>query len=714
MAKLLANPLGDIRAEADHAMLDKAFYETPDYLSLLESDDKVVVVGRRGTGKSALTYRLFEQWTAPKGSILVLVAPDEHHTLALAPLIAKTGAKFLSIRASSRLLWRYGLMVEVAQQLSSRYKAKEVIAASEILSKHLKNWGRADQPFFEKMRFLLKRHMPMSVPPEDVIGLLSDALEVSQIERALKSVMTAGNSAHILVDRLDEGFDPDSSNVAFIDGAITAAIDISTAFKGIIKPLVFLRDNIFRAVAHYDQDFTRNIEGQTLRLHWDVNNLFYLVCNRLRAAFGDETQNNKRLWNKYVSHELQGDDGFRQCLKFTLYRPRDILILLNSAFENSSKRDLTAALATISIADLEKSAKTISVNRLDDLYKEYKHIFPSIENAIGAFSNMAPELLIPQALKILSEILEAPRLSLDTAVELAIFSQPEDLLRALYGVGFFGIFDTASGSYMFSHDGRRPEAEFEPNQRLLVHPCYWMALGLTRNSLSPEESTEINDEYEIKVASLTPQLRNAKLGRLIEEYKQIEIGLPGATEFEQWCVDALRICFAGRLSNIELHPNKDAVNRRDVVGTNLAQTSFWKRIETDYSSRQIVFEVKNYDPPTLEDYRQVQAYLSGRYGNLAFLICRGWNVNLEKDKELSWVRSIYSDHKKVIIKLPAKFIADVLSKLRNPQKHDAGDLALSTVLDTYERLYFGQQSGGTKPRRRSASSASSASSAKNK
>ena len=56
--KMLSNPLGDVRAEVDHAMLSKAFLETPDYLTLLESDEKVVVVGRRGTGKSALTYKL--------------------------------------------------------------------------------------------------------------------------------------------------------------------------------------------------------------------------------------------------------------------------------------------------------------------------------------------------------------------------------------------------------------------------------------------------------------------------------------------------------------------------------------------------------------------------------------------------------------------------------------------------------------------------------
>ncbi|CAA2108239.1 P-loop ATPase, Sll1717 family [Variovorax paradoxus] len=692
MAKTLTNPLGDIRAEADHAMLSRAFYETPDYLSLLESDDKVVVVGRRGTGKSALTYRLQKQWSDPKASVLILVEPEEHHTLALAPLIARTGSRFLSIRGSCRLIWRYGLMLEIAQKLSSRYKTKESITQSEILAKHLKDWGRADLSFFEKIRSLLKRLITPAVTPDEAIGILVDALEEKAIERELKSILNnATYKVHVLVDRLDEGFDPDNSNVAFIDGALNAAIDVSTAFKGAIKPLVFLRDNIFRAVAHYDQDFTRNIEGQTLRLHWDATNLFYLVCNRIRSAFADTTQNNKRLWSRYTAHDLQGDDGFRQCLKFTLYRPRDILILLNSAFENASKRDLSAAVTTISLEDLEKSAKTISTNRLDDLHKEYRHIFPSIDSSISVFANRSPEVPLAEACELLMEVLGNPK-SLESSTELAIFSQPEDLIRALYGIGFFGMFDAGSGSYVFSHDGRRPETEFQPGQKLLIHPCYWMALNLTRSTLNPDEATDINDEYEIKVASVTPELRNQRLGRLITEYSNIPAGTDGAVEFEQWCLDALKICFAGRLDNIALHPNKDSVNRRDIVGTNLAQTGFWNRIQSDYSTRQVIFEIKNYEGPTLEDYRQTLSYLSGPYGNLGFIISRDWNANLEKDRDLTWVRSIYYEHKKVIVRLSGKFISDILGKLRNPQKHDAGDRALFSLLDDYERLYFSQPS----------------------
>jgi hypothetical protein len=42
-----------------------------------------------------------------------------------------------------------------------------------------------------------------------------------------------------------------------------------------------------------------------------------------------------RAWNRFAKTELQGADGFSECLKRTLYRPRDILELLNHAAQTA-------------------------------------------------------------------------------------------------------------------------------------------------------------------------------------------------------------------------------------------------------------------------------------------------------------------------------------------------------------------------------------------
>ena len=698
-APVISNPLGDVRAEADHAMLSQAFFETPDYLTLLDSHDKIVVVGRRGTGKSALTYKLQKQWSSVKTNTVILINPDEHHTLALRPWISKLGTNFLLIKASSRLLWRYGLLLATAQSLSTKFKIKDAISSSPILMTHLHRWGKSETAFFDKLRALMKLHLSESIEIDEVIGHLADVLQLAQIEKELQRVIPQDHQIKILLDRLDEGFEPDLHGIAFVDGMVTAAIDVSTSFRGKIRPIVFLRDNIFRAVAHYDQDYSRNIEAFTLRLHWDVNTLFYFVSNRLRTAFKDSLENNKRLWNKYSEYDLHGDEGFKKCLSLTLYRPRDILILLNSAFEAAKRRIPNQIPTTIAISDLESSAKTISSNRLDDLCKEYRHIFASIDAVTAIFANGNPELSVSETCQLLDQVLASPPVSIQAQQELAILQQPIELIRSLYSIGFFGVHDSISGTFLFCHDGKKPDVNLRLEDKVLIHPCYWMALSLSRSTLNPDEAAEINDEYEIKVQSITPQIRQARLGKIMSDLVSIPEGVSGAAEFEHWCLEACRICFAGRLDNIDLHPNKNSTNRRDIVGTNLGNSVFWKRVQQDYGTRQVIFEVKNYGHLTQDDYRQVLAYLSGQYGNLAFLISKDHTTDLERDKELAWFKGIYNDRKKMIIKLTGKHLSQLLSKNRNPQKYDAADQSLSKLLDTYERLYLGQSSGRSKKKK---------------
>lgn len=73
----MINLFGDVRAERDHDMLDKSFHESQNYRTLYESHDRFVVVGRRGTGKSALTYRLSKDWAARKFSTIVIAPKNK-------------------------------------------------------------------------------------------------------------------------------------------------------------------------------------------------------------------------------------------------------------------------------------------------------------------------------------------------------------------------------------------------------------------------------------------------------------------------------------------------------------------------------------------------------------------------------------------------------------------------------------------------------------
>lgn len=259
-------------------------------------------------------------------------------------------------------------------------------------------------------------------------------------------------------------------------------------------------------------------------------------------------------------------------------------------------------------------------------------------------------------------------------------------------MGFAGTHDENSNTFTFCHDGRQPDREFTLNDRILVHPCYWIALNLSRNALAADEAEQINDEYEIKVTSVSPQIRAQRIGTLIANVGNIDEGRDQADDFEEWALIAIQTVFAGHLSNVERKVNGNAVQRRDIVGTNLAKSSAWSRIEKDYPVRQVVFDAKNYQSVGRDEYRQMSTYLNGPYGRLGFLVTRDADESMRAGAELDWVREIYNTENKLIIRLSYKFFLRLLGKLRNPKKHDAVDLALAGLLDTYERRYLSLQS----------------------
>lgn len=56
-------------------MLEVAFCETPDCRTLVESTDRPIVVGRRGTGKSALCYQLAKYWKKGINTTVITLIP---------------------------------------------------------------------------------------------------------------------------------------------------------------------------------------------------------------------------------------------------------------------------------------------------------------------------------------------------------------------------------------------------------------------------------------------------------------------------------------------------------------------------------------------------------------------------------------------------------------------------------------------------------------
>jgi len=687
MKDMKGNALGDITAEKDHRMLQEAFWETPDYKTIIDSSDRSVIVGRRGTGKSALTYKLNQFWESLPKSHVITIKPEEDQIIGLRDIINLFGDKFTHIKAGAKIIWRYAIYMEIISWFASHYKYKKDLDVRKVKS-HISFWSTTGGSITFKTRKKLTSVLDKNLSPQSLVANLVESLSISVLEDAIaKAIDSSKVSIYILVDSVDEGYSPDNLGIALVDGFLQAIIDINSPIDRRLHGLMFIRDNIYRSIALFDHDFTRNIEAYTLRLHWDEYHLFNLVCNRLKVAFNDSTENSTKLWNKYTARELQGKEGFKRALRLTLYRPRDILVLLNNAYLHANGQDRKEII----LEDIDHSSKSISEHRLNDLHKEYDAIFPSLDLFTKSFTGSSPYLTYTTSSERILPVLEEDSHRVDKQKDIVIFESPFQVMQRLYSVGFIGIKDVNSSSYIFSHDGRAPNKDIAVDSKFLVHPCYWLALNISEQVLNPEETEEIYDEYDIEISSISEEQRNKRIGYLLANIATIPLGQKGAYDFESWCFDVIRIIFAGALCNIEIHPNKNGLQQRDIIATNLCTIPVWKRIFNDYKSRQIVFEIKNIRELGSDEYRQINTYLSGTYGNCGFIICRDNEDNLTSGKDLNWAREMYYEQNKIIVKLSEKFLTKYLSKQRkqyNIQKHDEVSIALNKLIDRYIRQYL--------------------------
>jgi|GEM_PF-324838 len=688
---IVGNVLGSGRAEADAAMLAEAFVETADYRALVHTRDFNHVVGRRGTGKSALFQKTKDFFREDQNTFLLAFTPKEHETLALQSVLNETRGEYRSGRAILRLVWKLDILLSVFEA-AHHYKLSRIPEYSYIQTYKDVHPVLAAPAGAQRCAAILRKFTRDAGSPTEIPAKIATELRASWLEDNVRAMLTAtGRSSFVLWDGLDEGWVPDQLATAILGGLAAAVADFADSKIG-IHGILFVRDNMFRALAHFDSDFSRHIEGNTLRLNWDEHSLLHLVTNRLRVAFDlRNVESDVRVWNRFVGRGLQGQDGFEACLRHTLYRPRDLLVLLNSAFVLAVRQGRSQIIDD----DIVSTSRGISVDRLDDLFKEYDTVLPGLRLFVRVFENKPAFNLYADVLRLIEDAMNSQPYDSRQAADFALLGSPREVFLALYSVGFLGLKDATGDRYHFSHDGAPANIlEIEPQRAVAIHPCYWRALSAVAEV--GDDGILIETDDEVEEPGMVPQsperiaivqdLRIKRLGQVLEELPQIEIGRPGYAKFEEWVLRAFQMLFAGKLMNVEFKANSGNVQQRDIVATNVAQSGFWHRVREDYETRQVTIEVKNFVEIGRDDFRQALSYMSRQYGRFAVIVYRTESEGMT-DRERGWIREIWQEHERMVFTLPISIIRRCVSKLRTVRKHDYGDAILSRRLDTFERSY---------------------------
>ncbi|NGO74970.1 hypothetical protein G6045_04600 [Streptomyces sp. YC504] len=469
---------GHDEAEQDMAngLLRAGFLQTAAYDAAV-SGRKMLIIGRKGSGKSAICVHLGAEGGHAGAS--VTITPDD----AAGDEIRRFELQGLTGDTAKSLIWRYVFAVHAARHLTSH--AREAHGRREPdsvkdLRKFLRDNGElpgtrlADFAAQGRERlqtnglqlgafgFQIGVDLGHTATEGARAGRQLDVLE-DHVALAFRDLGCA--AAHppllLLVDQLEKVWSGQADANSMVIGLLLAAKDVAVKYPGAVRCLVFLRSDIYDSLTFGEGDKFRSYE---MRIDWPVPQLRRLALSRAQATAGpglDETQ----LWQQIFPRRVEGEETASYLFTRALPRPRDAIQYLNLCRDRAVHNGRTQ----ITEGDVVEAGRQFSVWKLQDLAQEYLVAHPFLEPLLGLFANGG--YVVTRA--AVASLLAQARGDLERRYPAYTESfTPEAVVDILHTVGFLGVRRGDEVVYAGGFD--RPLQADEREFR--IHPCFREAL----------------------------------------------------------------------------------------------------------------------------------------------------------------------------------------------------------------------------------------------
>ena len=675
--------IGASFAEYDDVLKNPTvFVETPASLAAMDpSKQKYFFVGRRGTGKTATGLHLISQ---------------AHHSCSVHPNILVPSSssfapeEFLDVRQKPyRSLIAAFRLTFAEEVIASECRCCGLTVGSLPYELRDQIQRALDLEFDERLVFNLHQSLDALAAGDDTAWV--QAMNAPKtLERAVSGSRIESRPQHtIVLDRLDESWDGAELSVVYLSALMHAALQLNAQAKW-ARVLVFLRENVFERVRAIDPEFSR-LETSVVGLDWTSEKLIELIERRLNAPFTTKLPLGGGTWDGFFE---SGKETRAEVLEFCQRRPRDLVIYCNLAIETA----VAHGHERIRLEDLQDARRRFSDSRLKDLGDEYAENYPQIALVLSRFYGLGRRFTLRAIEDFLGQLWQEPEISQGCATWLSQYNSPERLVRLLYDIGFLGLVASRSASdrdraRRRGHDGGRDIAPIDDHRgrvrfrstgprdttpppvsqssHVEIHPSYWDALDLQDALL-----TELDASRPYQRVGLVAELPEAltfdqyfeRLVDLEDRLKDLPTGDASAAEFEDIVGDVLKLCLHRVLTNVEPR-SRSADGRviRDWVASNRADSGFWEVVRQRYDATEVVWECKNYESLSADDFHQVAYYLSPSFGRFGVIAFRGEI----KSHYFDHVRRIATDKDGIVLLLNDSDLKVFIRQARNGKVKDA-------------------------------------------
>lgn len=336
---------GDIAAEDDAVL---RYFLTTDAVEKIETGKYLVVLGRKGSGKTALVKHFTEQNGNEHGKpVSLLNYPWQTH----ATLIDKGASETEAYVAS----WRLLIAIRVASMICQLGDGKYTDSIEALRKFLMDNFGSIDPDARSILTQGKLKVTGLTIGPqvagfsigtinfgnsskENVIGLELNSLTKSILNDTTIAISELKIDRLFLhFDELDQGLDRiDDIKSNMLTGLILAAREISRSndLRANICPIVYLRTDIWEQIHFSDKN--KITRSSAITLQWNEKTLLELINARISAKISPEDN-----WDTISDNKkMRGSQPkFLHILARTFLRPRDVIQFLNEALNEAKQRN---------------------------------------------------------------------------------------------------------------------------------------------------------------------------------------------------------------------------------------------------------------------------------------------------------------------------------------------------------------------------------------
>lgn len=478
---LQALDLGASSAENEMRTLESYYLKTDQFLRSLRGEVNIVV-GRKGSGKSAIFLQIRDRERNKQGNIVLDLKPDGYKLIKFKELILS----FLeegTFQHTIMAFWEYVLLLEIC------YKILEKDREQHKRDHHLYDRYRklaeiyhadgyeTEGDFSERMGSLMEKisnEFRSKHSDRKNVRLSSSKLtemlychDVRELSKQVIDYMTQKETCWLLFDNIDKGWPTsglEHEDLLIIRGLIDATKKIERQFGRAninVNTIVFLRNDVYELLVRETSD--RGKEASVL-LDWtDPDLLRELVRLRIISNELKGEDSFQSIWPKICVSHYRGEESSQYLIDRSLMRPRFLLNLINQckSFAINLNHD------RVYDEDIEKGLKAYSTDLLTDVGYEIQDVENNVDDVLYAFIGCKSSLDKSEILGILSDYGVGQEFQ-------------EKVFELLLWYGFLGLLvaDEPNYIYHFNYSMKLMSGTIKKQRqtKFIINPAFWPAL----------------------------------------------------------------------------------------------------------------------------------------------------------------------------------------------------------------------------------------------